>query len=196
MRLYEFLVAAAVCGLNKPWSGAEAHRGSVAVTPKRARNQTSKRAAIQTIRNVNISLVISTNRHEEVRSYIRRLFSQKILKRRCALANATPNQRAYWAPFFFLFIYQEGILSREGGGFSPPMRSWWFHPPRLCGCGTQHPVATNTQLGRTFRPLRSFSGAPVMVGMFFSDGVLVAGVAVGRRGPLSFFWKKVYNEFI
>ena len=34
-----------------------------------------------------------------------------------------------------------------------------------------------------------------MVGMFFSDGVLVAGVAVGRRGPLSFFYK-VYNEFI
>ena len=27
-----------------------------------------------------------------------------------------------------------------------------------------------------------------MVGMFFSDGVLVAGVAVGRRGPLSFFF--------
>ena len=29
-----------------------------------------------------------------------------------------------------------------------------------------------------------------MVGMFFSDGVLVAGVAVGRRGPLSFFFIK------
>ena len=80
MHLYEFLVAAAVCGLNKPWSGAEAHRGSVAVTPKRARNQTSKRAAIQTIRNVNIPFVISTNRHEEVRSYIRRHFSEKNLK--------------------------------------------------------------------------------------------------------------------
>ena len=26
-----------------------------------------------------------------------------------------------------------------------------------------------------------------MVGMFFPDSVLVAGVAVGRRGPLSFF---------
>ena len=25
-----------------------------------------------------------------------------------------------------------------------------------------------------------------MVGMFFSDGVLVAGVAVGRRGPFFF----------
>ena len=139
MRLYEFLVAAAVCGLNKPWSGAEAHRGSVAVTPKRARNQTSKRAAIQTIRNVNISLVISTNRHEEVRSYIRRLFSEKILKRRCALANATPYEGE--SPFFsfFFFIILRRDLSREGGGFSPPMRGWWFHPPRLCGCGTQHP---------------------------------------------------------
>ena len=29
-----------------------------------------------------------------------------------------------------------------------------------------------------------------MVGMFFSDGVLVAGVAVGRRGPLAFFFIK------
>ena len=35
-----------------------------------------------------------------------------------------------------------------------------------------------------------------MVGMFFSDGVLVAGVAVGRRGPLSFFFFKVYNASI
>ena len=132
---------------------------------------------------MNSPFVISTNRHEEVRSYIRRLFSEKKLKRRCALANATPYEGE--SPFFFFIILRRD-LSREGGGFSPPMRGWWFHPPRLCGCGTQHPVATNTQLGRTFRPLRSFSGAPVMVGMFFSDGVLVAGVAVGRRGPLSF----------
>ena len=99
-------------------------------------------------------------------------------------------------PFFFLSYHPKRILSREGGGFSPPMRGWWFHPPRLCGCGTQHPVATNTQLGRTFRPLRSFSGAPVMVGMFFSDGVLVAGVAVGRRGPLAFSVKCTVNSYI
>ena len=164
MRLYEFLVAAAVCGLNKPWSGAEAHRGSVAVTPKRARNQTSKRAAIQTIRNVNISLVISTNRHEEVRSYIRRLFSEKILKRRCALANATPYEGT--GPLFFFFLlFLEGIYpAREevfplrwgAGGFTLPDYVAVVHSTR----SNQH-----TQHENTFRPRRSFSGANGMVGM-------------------------------
>ena len=35
-----------------------------------------------------------------------------------------------------------------------------------------------------------------MVGMFFSDGVLVAGVAVGRRGPLAFSVKCTVNSYI
>ena len=34
-----------------------------------------------------------------------------------------------------------------------------------------------------------------MVGMFFSDGVLVAAVAVGRRGPMSFKHKSTTNSY-
>ena len=123
-------------------------------------------------------------------------FLKKIRKGAARWLTRPHNDGGTATVFFFLSYHPKRILSREGGGFSPPMRGWWFHPPRLCGCGTQHPVATNTQLGRTFRPLRSFSGAPVMVGMFFSDGVLVAGVAVGRRGPLAFSVKCTVNSYI